>query len=138
MSSFEPYNRSGGSGVRRSGVSHRPNYQKQQNKGFFSQELSLQSLLFAPEGYEGLVLGLYFFTIPYLSGLLFLFLFIAEAKYEHFLAFNVTSFMVIWAIGYEVCAVLIMTIIVLAWLRYLTRPAYAEAPRKKSNIRYDR
>lgn len=117
----------------------RPDYNRQQqNQGFFSQQMSLSNIIFAPEGYEEIVLALYFVTLPYLAGLLFLFLFIAEAKYEHFLSFNVTSFMVIWAIGYEVCAILIMAIIFLAWIRYLTKPAYVEPPRKKTNIRYDR
>lgn len=104
---------------------------RQIEDGFFQKSLDYRDFVFSPEGYEGIVLSLYILIIPYLMGLLFLFLFIAEASYEYFLQFNLTSFFVIWAIGYEVCAVLILIGILVAWLNHINNRWNKEQTRKK-------
>lgn len=91
---------------------------KAQEEDFLSQEFDYRNFIFAPEGYEGLMMFLYILTLPYLMGLVFLFLFVARSSYEYFLEFNLTSYFVIWAIGYEVIAVLLIGIIILAWLNH--------------------
>lgn len=68
---------------------------RQMEDDFFQKSLDYRDFVFSPEGYEGIVLALYIGTIPYLMGLLFLFLFVAEASYEYFLQFNLASFFVI-------------------------------------------
>ncbi len=98
---------------------------------FFKKSLDYRDFVFSPEGYEGIVLALYLITIPYLAGLTFLYLFVAEASYEYFLQFNLTSFAVIWAIGYEVCAVSILVGIFLAWLKHINSRWSSEQSRKK-------
>jgi len=98
---------------------------------FFQKSLDYRDFVFSPEGYEGIVLALYILTIPYLMGLLFLFLFVAEANYEYFLQFNLASFFVIWAIGYEVCAALILIGIFLTWLKHINSRWNKEQARKK-------
>lgn len=103
---------------------------------FFQKSLDYRDFVFSPEGYEGIVLALYILTIPYLMGLLFLFLFVAEASYEYFLEFNLASFFVIWAIGYEVCAALILIGIFLAWLKNLNSRHNKEQLRKKQPKKY--
>jgi hypothetical protein len=65
-------------------------------------------------------------------GLSFLFLFIARASYEYFLEFNLSSYFVIWAIGYEVTAVLLMIIIFLSWLNHY-RNRYSREQVRKNN-----
>ncbi len=97
---------------------------------FFQKSLDYRDFVFSPEGYEGIVLALYIATIPYLMGLLFLFLFVAEANYEYFLQFNLASFFVIWAIGYEVCAALILMGIFLSWLNHINGRWKKEQSRK--------
>ena len=98
---------------------------------FFQKSLDYRDFVFSPEGYEGIVLALYIGTIPYLMGLLFLFLFVAEASYEYFLQFNLASFFVIWAIGYEVCAALILIGIFLVWLKHINSRINREQARNK-------
>jgi hypothetical protein len=98
---------------------------------FFQKSLDYRDFVFSPEGYEGIVLALYILIIPYLMGLLFLFLFVAEANYEYFLQFNLASFFVIWAIGYEVCAGLILIGIFLSWLNHINGRWNKEQARKK-------
>ncbi len=98
---------------------------------FFQKSLDYRDFVFSPEGYEGIVLALYILIIPYLMGLLFLFLFVAEANYEYFLQFNLASFFVIWAIGYEVCAGLILIGIFLSWLNHINGRWKKEQARKK-------
>ena len=102
-----------------------------QEEGFLGQEIDYRKFIFAPEGYEGLMIFLYLLTLPYLVGLSFLFLFIARSSYEYFLEFNLTSYFVIWAIGYEVSAVLLMGIILLAWLNHY-RNRYNREQKRKS------
>jgi hypothetical protein len=53
--------------------------------------------------------------IPYLVSLAFLFVFIAKSSYQYFLEFNLASYFVIWAIGYEICAVLSLIIFFYSW-----------------------
>jgi cytochrome c oxidase subunit IV len=104
---------------------------RQIEEDFFNQSLDYRNLVFAPEGYEGIMLSLYILIIPYLAGLLFLFLFVAEANYEFFLQFDLASFFVIWAIGYEVSAVSILVGIFIAWLKYIRTRWNKEQLRKK-------
>lgn len=111
---------------------------RQVEESFFEKAIDYRQLVFAPSGYEGIVLSLYILTIPYLAGLLFLFLFVAEASYEYFLQFNLASFFVIWAIGYEVCAALILIGIFLAWLKHVNNRWNREKAQRKrpSNNRH--
>lgn len=97
------------------------NYQEKSKKirrekeAFLHREFDYRDYIFAPEGYEGIMLFLYIMIIPYLVALVFLFLFIAKSSYELFLSFELTSFLIIWAIGYEICAVLAIIIFFYAW-----------------------
>lgn len=109
---------------------------RQKEEAFLNQSLDYRDFVFSPEGYEGIVLALYIATIPYLMGLLFLFLFVAEASYEYFLEFNLTSYFVIWAIGYEVCAALILLTIFIAWLNHIKTRYNQEQLRKKPPKKY--
>lgn len=102
-----------------------------QEEDFLNQEIDYRNFVFAPEGYEGVMMFLYILTLPYLVGLGFLFLFIARASYESFLAFNLSSFFVIWAIGYEVTAVSIIIIIILAWVNHYKNRFNREKLRQK-------
>jgi len=77
---------------------------------FTKQEVKLQDTpLFFPEGFEKIFLAVYFVSLPYILGLLFLFFYIAEGKFEVFVSVNKESpFIMTWAIGYEILAVLII------------------------------
>jgi len=58
-------------------------------------------------------------------------LFVARASYEYFLEFNLASYFMIWAIGYEVSAVLLFIIIVFAWLNHYNNRYNKEKLRQK-------
>ena len=77
---------------------------------FTKQEVKLQDTpLFFPEGFEKIFLAVYFVSLPYILGLLFLFFYIAEGKFEVFVSVNKESpFIMTWAIGYEILATLII------------------------------
>jgi len=84
------------------------------SKSFAQQEVDLSSTpLFFPEGFEKIFLGVYVVVLPYIAGLLFLFFYIAEGKTEQFLSMNNdSSFILTWAIGYEIIAVLAILYII--------------------------
>lgn len=98
------------------GVSYAPREARIRNKedSFAKQEVTFENTpLFFPEGFEKLFLLIYFITLPYIAGLLFLFFYVANGKKSLFLSLNDnSSFILTWAIGYEVIAVLIILWIV--------------------------
>jgi len=81
---------------------------------FGKQEVRYEDTpLFFPPGLEKLFLLIYFVSLPYIAGLLFLFVYVAKSKYETFLTLvQESSFLMTWAIGYEILAVLILLYIV--------------------------
>mgnify|MGYP001813826174 CR=1 FL=1 len=83
-------------------------------KKFTQKEVDLaETPLFFPEGFEKIFLALYFVTLPYIAGLLFLFVYVAEGNIDLFLSLNdEQAFFLTWAIGYEIMAALIMLWIV--------------------------
>ena len=69
--------------------------------------------LFFPEGFEKIFLAIYFVSLPYIAGLMFLFFYIAEGQIELFLSLNEEqAFILTWTIGYEIIAALILLWIV--------------------------
>ncbi len=95
----------------------RRNNRRRKEASFAQKEIDVKSLVIAPEGYETFMFIIYFLTIPYLVGLAFLYLFIATASFSNFLNFKISSFFVIWAIGYEVVAIITLTLIGYAFIK---------------------
>ena len=76
-------------------------------------ELSETPFLFFPAGLEKVFLAIYFISLPYITGLLFLFFYVADGKIELFSSLNQdSSFILTWAIGYEILAVLALLYLV--------------------------
>ncbi len=90
---------------------------KRNNDSFAQKEIDVKAYIIAPEGYEAFMFSIYFLTIPYLVGLAFLYLFVAQASFSHFLNFKISSFFVIWMIGYEVTAVIMLAAIAYAFAK---------------------
>ena len=89
-----------------------------------NQEVDLQKtpILFFPPGKEMLFLGIYFITLPYLAGLIFAFFYIAKSNPETFLNLGIqSSFIMLWAIGYEILAAIILMIIFKNAIMYTIR-----------------
>jgi hypothetical protein len=92
--------------------------QKKATQSFASQEVDIKKYIISPEGYEALMFFVYFLTIPYFAGALFLFLFVAKGILSHFLVFKLSSYFIIWAIGYEVVAAVILFFILLSAIKF--------------------
>jgi hypothetical protein len=93
------------------------NEKKRKANSFAQKEININDYVFAPEGYETFMFIIYFITVPYLAGLSFLYLFIAKGDFSHFLNFKISSFFVIWAIGYEVVAAILLTLIINSFIK---------------------
>ena len=93
-------------------ISYSPREARIKNKedSFSKQKVTFDDTpLFFPAGFEKLFLLIYFITLPYIAGLLFLFFYVANGKSELFLSLNDdSSFFLTWAVGYEIIAGLIM------------------------------
>jgi len=83
-------------------------------KSFSKQKIEMeQAPFFFPPGYEYIFLSVYVLTIPYVTGILFLFFYIANANFELFLSINGKSaFLFTWAIGYEILATIFFIFII--------------------------
>ncbi len=92
---------------------------RKKNRSFGSQNVDVNDYILSPAGWEGLMLSIYFLLIPYTLGALFLFLFIARAIFEKFLLLDLASLFIVWAIGYEVLAFLLLTMIFFSYLKFL-------------------
>jgi len=81
---------------------------------FTEQDVDLsETPLFFPEGYEKVFIVIYFISLPYIAGLLFQFFYIADGRTELFLSLNEqSSFILTWAIGYEIIATIILLYII--------------------------
>lgn len=90
---------------------------RRRNTSFAQKEVDIKAYILAPEGYETFMFLIYFLSIPYLTGLAFLYLFVAKTSFEHFLNVKLSSFFIIWAIGYEVVAAVILTFIAYSFVR---------------------
>ena len=100
-------------------------------KSFGSQKVDFSNIVFAPEGYESVFYTVYFFTIPYIAGIIFLFLFIAGATFENFMLLDMNSFFIVWAIGYEVIAAMSLTYIAYLYLTYLSEDSKKKKRKKQ-------
>jgi len=84
---------------------------------FAQKEIDVKAFIIAPEGYEAFMFTVYAVTLPYLFGLAFLYMFIARGSFSHFLNVKLSSFFIIWMIGYEVIAVISLTLIAYAFVK---------------------
>ncbi len=89
------------------------------NDSFGSQQVDLKNYVLSPEGWEGVMFTIYFLVVPYLIGVLFLFLFVAGSDIDNFLILDITAFFVLWAIGYEIVATLLMLGLLLSYLKWM-------------------
>lgn len=94
---------------------------RKNNSSFGSQDVDVKDFIISPEGWEGIMFTFYFLSIPYITGIIFLFLFIARADLENFLIFDLTAFFVVWAIGYEIVASLILIVIFISYIKYMSK-----------------
>jgi len=99
------------------------NSRKKKHKAasFGEQEVDLNKYLISPAGLEGLMYSIYFLLIPYAVGALFLFFFIAHVSFDKFLQLDLASLFIVWAIGYELIAFMLLFIIFLSYLSYLKK-----------------
>ncbi|MFT7879485.1 MAG: hypothetical protein ABXS91_03735 [Sulfurimonas sp.] len=90
---------------------------------FGKQEVHYEDTpLFFPHGLEKIFLVIYVVSLPYITGLLFLFIYVAKSDYEAFLLLvQESSFIVTWAIGYEILAVLILLYIIKMAITFSTQ-----------------
>ena len=102
------------------GYQERMQNRKKKHKpaSFGEQEVDLNRYLISPAGLEGLMYTIYFLLIPYAMGALFLFFFIAHVSFDKFLQLDLASLFIVWAIGYELIAAILLFIIFLSYLSY--------------------
>lgn len=89
---------------------------------FSSQKVDLSDYLAVVEGYEGVFYILYFLLVPYITGLVFLFIFIAGGSFENFALLDSSAFLIVWMIGYEIVASCLLIGIFISFLRYDDSP----------------
>lgn len=87
---------------------------------FGSQKVDFKDYLFVPEQWEFVAYTFYLVGIPYITGALFLFLFVANASWESFKLLNLNAFPIVWLIGYEIVSICLLIWIMILYLTYDT------------------
>jgi hypothetical protein len=85
---------------------------------FAQKKVDFSDYLPVVVGYEGIFYTFYFIAIPYLIGVTFLFFAAAGGKFEHFMLLDFNAFLVVWMIGYEVVATLILIAILISFFKH--------------------
>ncbi|MEA2111863.1 MAG: hypothetical protein U9P71_07430 [Campylobacterota bacterium] len=101
---------------------HRRNKHKQDDD-FLSQEVDVKDYIISPDGYESIMFFIYFLTLPYLIGLTVIFFYVADGDFTKFQMVDFTTLFVVWMIGYEVIAAVLLFFIFLAFIRSFGRSA---------------
>ena len=91
---------------------------KKKSISFTKKEVNFNDHLYVPEGLEPIVYTMYFVLLPYLVGSIFLFFTIAGADFSNFKLLNISAFFIVWAIGYEIVATLILISILVMFLKH--------------------
>lgn len=85
---------------------------------FAQRKVDFSDYLPVITGYEGIFYTLYFISIPYLTGAIFLFFVVAGGRLEHFMLLEFNAFLVVWMIGYEIVAALILLAILISFFKH--------------------
>ncbi len=109
---------------------------------FAQQEVDFQKtpFLFFPPGKEMLFLGIYFITLPYIVGLIFIFFYISDGNPALFGSITVTTDanpFLTWIIGYELLAAFILLMITKSAIMFSIRNSRRK-PVKAKKKRYKR
>ena len=92
------------------------------DESFGAKKVDFTDYLIVPEGYEGIAYTFYFITIPYVVGLVFLYFYVAKGVHENFALLELTSFLIIWGIGYEITGAIILILVFFSFLKHLKSP----------------
>ena len=90
---------------------------KQKKVPFASREVDFSSFLLVPKDYEVLSYFLYLLLIPYSVGNLFLFFYIGGGEMSNYSLLDKSAFLIVWAIGYEIVAILSLIWITILYLK---------------------
>jgi hypothetical protein len=104
------------------------------------QPVNLQKtpFLFFPPGKEMLFLGIYFAVLPYITGLLFVFFYIADGKAATFGSITISSdanFFLVWTIGYEILAGITLLFIAKSAIMFSLKKSKEDRRRSVKKIR---
>ncbi len=97
-----------------------------QQESFGSKKIDINDFILSPEGWETAMFCIYFLLIPYVTGAVFLFLFIAHASVTNFFVLDFSAFFIVWTIGYETIAALLLISIFISYLNYMRKPSHKE------------
>ena len=91
---------------------------KTKAKSFASKKVDFKDYIYVPEEWEGVAYTLYILLIPYIVGSAFLFVTIARGNVDSFQMLDTSAFLIVWAIGYEIVAIVMLIGITIMFLQY--------------------
>jgi len=109
------------------------NVSSAQANDFGSQPVNFSKFIFMPDGYEKIFLTLYFIALPYIMGLIFLFFFVAHTDITNFTSMNFTTFIIVWAIGYEIVGSIILLLIFYSSFNFKKKAPQTRTKKSKQN-----
>ena len=83
---------------------------KKVKESYFSKKINLDQILDLPEGLQQIVFFIFFLLVPYIIGLLFVF--VTRLNMICFDSQKVNEFLFFWTIGYEFLATILLTFLI--------------------------
>ena len=89
-----------------------------ENKGFFSKQIDLADYIYLPESLQNFFITSLFILIPYLFGSFIMFILRVQNIISEPANFTFDSFMLMWIIGYECLAFIVLVLIIKSSFTY--------------------
>jgi hypothetical protein len=81
-------------------------------KSFFSKNIIISDYIYLPEGFQKFLLLTIFILIPYILGILIMFIFMGSEEFQEMTTLTFDLYMFTWTIGYETIALILLLIII--------------------------
>lgn len=89
---------------------------KKTSTSFTEKEVDFSDFLFVLDGYEGVFYTAYIILIPYITGTIFLYFFVANGDFGNYKLIGTDTFLVVWMVGYEVAGAIALMSIFISFL----------------------
>jgi len=88
------------------------------SQSFLHQRFDLHEFFNLPDGVGNILFFIAFILIPYIVGVIFIFITIAGIDFKIFEGINIKEYPIYWAIGYEIIAFLLLLLILKSALEF--------------------
>jgi hypothetical protein len=91
---------------------------KEKPSNFLSQNIVISDYIYLPENLQKFFLLTIFILIPYIIGILIMFIFVGSAKFKELTTLTFDLYILTWTVGYETIAFILLLLIIKSALSF--------------------